>query len=155
MRENPQLPDSPPDCLPYWTALSGGANDLLSCRIYSEGHLVVAELAGELDLAARPGLARRLDPLAEAGRHLILDLGALEFCDCTGLGLFLQWQQRATAAGGALHLAAARPQLRRLLALTGTRGLLPTSVRPCRRDCCVRRHLECAPPTRGLASNPG
>jgi anti-anti-sigma factor len=148
MREKPHLPDSPSDCLPHWAALSGGTNDQLTWRIYSDGHLVAAELAGELDLAARPGLARQLDPLAEAGRHLILDLGALEFCDCVGLGLFLRWQQRATAAGGALHLAAARPRLRQLLALTGTAGLLPTSVRPCRRDCCVQRHLERSPPAR-------
>ncbi len=54
-------------------------------------------------------LAGRLDPLAAAGCHLILDLSALSFFDCTGLNLFLRWQRQAAAAGGVLHVVAATP----------------------------------------------
>jgi anti-sigma B factor antagonist len=142
MRETPQMPDSPSDCLPYWTTLTGATQGHLAWSIYSDGHLVVAALDGELDLATRPGLAGRLDPLAEAGRHLILDLSALSFCDCTGLDLFLHWQRQAAAAGGALHVVAATPRIRQLMALTGTSRLLQAGARPCRRGCCVNSHPE-------------
>jgi anti-sigma B factor antagonist len=142
MRETPQLPDSPTDCLPCWTTLTGGTQGQLAWSIYSDGHLAVAALDGELDLATRPGLAERLGPLAEAGRHLILDLSGLSFCDCTGLNLFLHWQRQAAAAGGALHVVAATLQIRQLTALTGTRGLLLAGARPCHRRCCLSSHLE-------------
>jgi anti-sigma B factor antagonist len=150
MREPPELADRQSGCLPYWTALAGGT-DVLSWGIYSDGHLLVVALDGELDLACGPGLAQQLDPLARAGRHLILDLSALSFCDCTGLALILRWQRRAAAAGGALHLVAPRPRFRRLVALTGSSGLLPTGAAPCHRHCCVDSHLELRPPAAGPA----
>ena len=142
MRETPQLPDSPSGCLPYWATLTGATQGQLGWSIYSDGHFVVAALDGELDLATGPGVARRLDPLAEAGRHLILDLGRLRFCDCAGLNLFLHWQRQAGAAGGALDVVAASPRIRHLTALTGTRGLLAAGPRPCRRRCWLTSHPE-------------
>jgi anti-sigma B factor antagonist len=150
MREPPELADRQSGCLPRWTALTG-ATDVLTWGIYSDGHLLVAALDGELDLGSGPGLAQHLDPLAQAGRHLILDLGALNFCDCTGLALILRWQRQAAAAGGVLHLVAPGPRFRRLMALTGSSGLLQTGAVPCRRNCCVNSHLELRPPAAGPA----
>jgi anti-sigma B factor antagonist len=150
MREPPELADRPSGCLPRWTA-STGATDALTWGIYSDGHLLVATLDGELDLASGPGVAQQLDPLAQAGRHLILDLGALDFCDCTGLTLILRWQRRAAAAGGVLHLVAPSPRFRRLMTLTGSSGLLQTGAVRCRRNCCVNSHLELRPPPAGPA----
>jgi anti-sigma B factor antagonist len=155
MREKPPLPESAPECLPRWTAVTSGPADPLAWGIYSDGHLVVAALDGELDLATAPGLAGRLDPLAAAGRHLILDLAALRFCDCTGLSLFLRLQRQAAAAGGALHVLAPPPRFRQLLALTGTRGLLPAGARPCRRQCCVQSHLDLRPAGRERSQRRG
>jgi anti-anti-sigma factor len=149
MREPPEA-DRQSACLPHWTALAG-ATDVLTWGIYSDGHLLVVALDGELDLASGPALAQQLDPLAKAGRHLVLDLGALSFCDCTGLTLILRWQRQAAAAGGALHLVAPDPRFRRLMALTGSAGLLPTAAVPCHRNCCVRSHLELRPPAAGPA----
>ena len=148
MREPPELAERPSRCLPHWTALAG-ATDGLTWGIYSDGHLLVVTLDGELDLASGPALAQQLDPLATAGRHLILDLGALGFCDCTGLNLILRWQRQAAAAGGVLHLVAPGPRFRRLTALTGSSRLLPAGAVPCRRDCCVHSHLELRPPAAG------
>ncbi len=142
MPEAPQLPDDPlSGRLPFWTALTGGTGQL-AWSVYSDGHLVVAALSGELTLAAKPGLAEWLDPLAEAGRHLILDLGALTFCDCTGLNLLLRWQRQAAAAGGVLHVVAATPRLRQLTDLTGTHGLLQAGARRCHRQCCLNSHSD-------------
>jgi anti-sigma B factor antagonist len=133
---------SPSACLPYWAAVTGGTRGPLAWSVYADGHLVVAALDGELDLGTGPGLAERLDPLAQAGRHLILDLGALTFCDCTGLNLFLRWQRQAAAAGGALHIVAATPRFRRVAGLAGAGALLQAEARRCRRDCCLGSHPE-------------
>jgi anti-sigma B factor antagonist len=72
-----------------------------------------------------PGLRAQLEPLADSGRHLILDLAGLRFCDCAGLALFLRMQQRAGAAGGSLRLAAPTASVRRLIALIRLSGILP------------------------------
>jgi anti-sigma B factor antagonist len=150
MREPPELPGEPSRCLPHWTALSG-ATEVLTWGIYSDGHLLVVALDGELDLASGLGLARQLDPLAGAGRHLILDLGALSFCDCSGLSQILRWQRQAAAAGGALHLVAPGPRFRRLLALTDSARLFPAGPLACDRRCCVDSHLCLRPPAAGPA----
>jgi anti-sigma B factor antagonist len=146
MGEPPELPYQQSRCLPQWTALTG-ATEVLAWGIYSDGHLLVAALDGELDVASGSALARRLDPLAQAGRHLILDLAALSFCDCAGLSLILRWHRQAAAAGGALHLVASGPRFRRLIALTASARLLPAGAVPCHRDCCVDSHLGLRPPT--------
>jgi anti-sigma B factor antagonist len=145
MREPSELAGRPAGCLQHWTALAG-ATDALTWSIYSDGHLLVAALDGELDLGSGPALAQQLDPLAQAGRHLILDLGALDFCDCTGLTFIVCWQRQAVAAGGVLQLVGAGPRFHRLTALTRSSGLDQAGVVPCRRNCCVRSHLEQRPP---------
>ena len=150
MAEPPELPGQQSRCLPQWTALTG-ATEVLTWGVYSDGHLLVAALDGELDLASGRGLARQLEPLALAGRHLILDLGALSFCDCSGLGLILRWQRQAAAAGGVLHLVALSPRFRRLATLTGSSRLLRAGAVPCDRHCCVDSHLELRPPAAGPA----
>jgi anti-sigma B factor antagonist len=134
--------NSPSDCLPYWTALAGGMRGHLNWSAYSDGHLVVVALDGELDLATRPGLAGPLGPLAEAGRHLILDLGALTFCDCTGLNLFLRWQRQTAAAGGALQVVGATQRFRRLAGLAAASSLLHAGARRCQHRCCLDSHPE-------------
>src|SRR6185437_5193394 len=79
---------------------TGPAGDLLTWDVQVRGALAVVAVGGELDIDSAPGLERELAPVADAGRHLILDLAGLRFCDCAGLSLFLRVQQRARAAGG-------------------------------------------------------
>jgi anti-sigma B factor antagonist len=132
---------SPAADLPAWAALAGGTPGQLAWSVYADSHLVVAALDGELDIATQPGLAQELDPLAAAGRHLILDLGALTFCDCTGLNLFVRWQRQAVAAGGVLHIVGASPRFRQLAGLAAAGGLLQ-AARPCLHQCCLGSHPE-------------
>jgi anti-sigma B factor antagonist len=83
---------------------------------------------GELDVGTAPGLAAELIPLADAGRHLVLDLAGLEFCDCAGLSLFLRLDKHAAAAGGSLYLAALSAQVSRLITMAGLSDVLPVTV---------------------------
>ncbi len=81
---------------------------------------VVLELHGELDLVGSPLLARDLER-AEAGapQTIVLDLGDLEFIDSAGLRVILAANERARSRGGELVLTPARPQVRRLLEVSG------------------------------------
>lgn len=94
---------------------SGPLGDMLTWDIKDRDGLVIVVVDGELDIHSGPGLGEALAPAADAGRHLILDVAALRFCDCAGLSLFLRTQQRARAAGGSLHLAAPTASVRRLI----------------------------------------
>jgi anti-sigma B factor antagonist len=92
--------------------------------VQARGELAVVAVGGELDIHSAPGLEGDLAPVADAGRHLILDLAGLRFCDCAGLSLFLRMQQRARAADGSLHLVAPTPRVLRVIAVARLGGVL-------------------------------
>ncbi|HEX8630136.1 MAG TPA: STAS domain-containing protein, partial [Catenuloplanes sp.] len=65
------------------------------------------------------------DRLLGAGAtRLLLDLGAVGFCDSTGLGALVRLHRRTEASGGWLRLAGPGPDLRRMLAVTNLDRLL-------------------------------
>ena len=107
---------------------AGPAGDLLTWHVRARGELAVVAVSGELDISSGPGLEAELAPVADAGRHLILDLAGLRFCDCSGLSLFLRMQQRARAAGGSLHLAALTPRVLRVIAAAQLADVLPITA---------------------------
>ncbi len=110
--------------------LTRSAGIQLSWDIRSRGHLAIVAVDGELDVDTAPVLGGHLEPLADAGCHLILDLAGVRFCDCAGLNLFLRLQQRTCAAGGSLHLAAPIASVRRLITLTRLSDVLPITASP-------------------------
>jgi stage II sporulation protein AA (anti-sigma F factor antagonist) len=77
--------------------------------------LVVVALRGDLDVtgaaAITAWLARR--------QHLIVDMSALDFIDCSALGALLRVRGLARRGGGDMLLVPPRPLVRRLLVLTG------------------------------------
>jgi anti-sigma B factor antagonist len=86
-------------------------------------HTVIA-LDGELDIASTPSLRERLHAaLADAaaastGPRVVVDLSGVTFCDASGLALLVDARRR-TGPGGTVVLAGPRPQLLRLLRVTG------------------------------------
>ncbi|MFC5747545.1 STAS domain-containing protein [Actinomadura rugatobispora] len=83
------------------------------------GHTIVA-LHGDLDIASAPALREHLlATLHHSARLLIIDLGEVSFCDATGLAVLIGTQRRATGLGITLHLANPRPQIAKLLRITG------------------------------------
>ena len=107
---------------------AGAAGDLLTWDVQARGELAVVAVGGELDIHSAPGLEGDLAPVADAGRHLILDLAGLRFCDCAGLSLFLRVQQRARAGGGSLHLAALTPRVLRVITAARLADVLPITA---------------------------
>jgi anti-sigma B factor antagonist len=83
-----------------------------------DGHVVVT-LRGELDVTDVADAEAEITALVMPRRCLIIDMSALDFMDCSSLSALLRVQGLARRGGGDVVLATPRPQIRRLLALTG------------------------------------
>ncbi|MFJ9079364.1 STAS domain-containing protein [Streptomyces sp. NPDC102278] len=93
---------------------------------HTDGDLALAHVVGDLDITTAPHLRAQALALIDQGhRHLILDLGAVTFCDSTGFSALVGIYRCAKTADGTLALAAVPDRLERLLDLTGLSALLP------------------------------
>jgi anti-anti-sigma factor len=61
------------------------------------GHVVVA-LCGDLDVTGAAGAEAAITALVARGQHLVIDMSALDFIDCSSLGALLRVQGLASAA---------------------------------------------------------
>jgi anti-sigma B factor antagonist len=99
----------------------GGISDQLVITRRREGEARVLALHGELDLASAPLLERALEDAENGGdRHLVVDLGGLEFVDARGLRVLLAARERSRQNGHALSLRGASQTVRRVFELTQT-----------------------------------
>ncbi|MFI2712313.1 STAS domain-containing protein [Micromonospora sp. NPDC018662] len=90
---------------------------LLSVR--SGRGCTVLEVRGELDMATSPRLHEALQRLIDAGdRQVVVDLAGVGFMDSSGLGALVVMFKALREAGGRLVLAAVRPPVRSVLAVT-------------------------------------
>lgn len=91
---------------------------------------VVASATGRLDLRSAPDLrARASAALAAGGGVLILDLGAVEFIDSSGLGVLVGLHKEAQRVGGRLVIVPPAGSARQIFTLTRTESfftLAPT-----------------------------
>jgi anti-sigma B factor antagonist len=99
------------------------------------GYRTMITLAGEIDLHAAPTLCVMVEDCLRKGiRTITIDLAALDFCDVSGLNAFLAAAERTASQKGSLRLLHPRPQMARLLALSGAGFLLraphPAPTRP-------------------------
>jgi anti-sigma B factor antagonist len=87
-------------------------------------HLV--EPSGEIDLAVTDLLDQEMQR-AEAtdARTILLDLGGLEFIDCTGIKLLLRLRERSLADRDRLRIRRAPRHVHRLIRIAGVEEMLP------------------------------
>lgn len=76
---------------------------------------------GELDLGVADMFREALEQGLEryAVRHMVLNLSGITFIDSSGLGVILGRYKRLAGSGGRISLVGARPQVRRILELSG------------------------------------
>ena len=86
----------------------------------------VVRLAGELDVATAPELARIVLRHRAPNERVVLDLGELHFMDSTGLRILLKARRIAAEGGWVLVLRSVPPNIRRLLELAGVEDAIPT-----------------------------
>ena len=80
---------------------------------------VVVALRGDLDITGAASAEAAVTALVTRGQHVVIDMSALGFIDCSSLGALLRAQEPTRRGGGDVVLTAPQPQVRRLLALTG------------------------------------
>jgi len=86
-------------------------------------------LRGELDMLSVPEVKRAVgDALAHGCENVVMDLRELTYADSTSLSLLVWLDRELDARGGRLVLAAANPNISRVLELSGLIGLAPTIV---------------------------
>ncbi|HEX6519823.1 MAG TPA: STAS domain-containing protein [Streptosporangiaceae bacterium] len=100
----------------------------LDITVRHERGVVIAAVSGDIDISTVSGLRERLSKLAETGRTLIVDLNRVTFIDSAGLGALVGAYRQAAARGGSLHAVCSRPQIRRLLWLTGVDRRIPLAA---------------------------
>jgi len=92
----------------------------MSESVLSRPAVTIARLDGELDIATTPALRERLLSVFRPGvRLLVIDLSGVSFCDVSTLAVLVATQRRAGRLGIAVRLACPRPQMARLLRITG------------------------------------
>lgn len=92
----------------------------MSLSVLSRPGFTIARLEGDLDIATTPALRERLLSVFSPGvRLLIIDLSGVSFCDVSALAALIGMQRRARGEGITVRLAAPRPQMAKLLGVTG------------------------------------
>ncbi|MEU9431234.1 anti-sigma factor antagonist [Streptomyces sp. NPDC048252] len=89
-----------------------------------DGDRVVVAVRGELDLDSAEQLAHTLRAaLGAAVGGVDLELGGVEFCDCSALNVLIGLHEQSLKQGKTVALRTVGPAVDRLLTLTGTRML--------------------------------
>jgi anti-sigma B factor antagonist len=102
-----------------------GAGPGFDLAVEVDATRAVLRLSGELDLASAPELAEAIERLVADGQRIIeLDLGALDFCDSTGVSAMLAARSRILGGGGGLTVTHAQGKPLRVLTMTGVLNLL-------------------------------
>ncbi|MCC9690589.1 anti-sigma factor antagonist [Streptomyces sp. MNU103] len=92
---------------------------------HERGHAVL-EFRGEIDIASATEIAPHLDrETRRPGARVVLDLGGIEFFDCSGLRLLARARNQVLAGGGKCTWCARTRSPLRMLRITGLTRLLP------------------------------
>jgi len=86
----------------------------------------VLEVGGEVDVYTAPRLRERLIELVEGGaRHVVVDLGRVDFLDSTGLGVLVGALKRLRSAGGSFGLVCTKEPLLKIFRITALDQVFP------------------------------
>jgi anti-sigma B factor antagonist len=88
--------------------------------IAAGGDCAVLRIAGEVDVYTAPQLREQVVQLVNSGiRHIVADLGGVDFLDSTGLGALVGSLKRLRSHDGSFKLAASTSRTLQLLQITG------------------------------------
>ncbi|MGW7369670.1 STAS domain-containing protein [Streptomyces sp. NPDC054841] len=109
-----------------WPEHGGAGRFTVGTRPGPEPDIVVIEVGGELDHDTAEPLRAALDEgIAGGARRILVDCSELLFCDSTGLNVLLRARLAAQETEATVELAALRPQVARMLAITGAGAVFP------------------------------
>ena len=98
----------------------------MKCEIEQVGGSLVVKLGGEIDQHCAEEIRSDIDRELDLKNllSLIIDLGDVEFMDSSGLGLIMGRYKKMAARGGRIMLARPRPNVDRLLEMSGIKKLI-------------------------------
>ena len=86
----------------------------------------IVRMPAELDLTTSESVtAQGRAAIARLARLVLLDLTGLSFCDARGLSAFVKIANQADAAGCGFGLIAPRPQVAKILRISGLDSRMP------------------------------
>ncbi|MGA4981074.1 STAS domain-containing protein [Streptomyces cellulosae] len=93
---------------------------------YTGERTAVVVVTGDVDLHTAPVLrAEARTAMTQGARHLVLDMGGVDFVDSTGLSTLIVLLHATEDAGGSLRVARVPERLVRMVTMTGIAELLP------------------------------
>lgn len=102
------------------------ASQELTIHSYDQDGQVVLVLRGELDIASAPIFAHAIaEALEQSSPGVLLDIGAVEFVDSTGLRAILAARALCAERSRAFALTRPAPSVQRLFEVTGVLDDLP------------------------------
>jgi anti-sigma B factor antagonist len=97
----------------------GETVDLTLATHEVDGRTVVA-VGGEIDVYTAPKLRDKITELVAAGVYdIVVDMGAVEFLDSTGLGVLVGGLKKVRAHDGSLQLVCSQERLLKIFRITG------------------------------------
>ncbi|HUF39190.1 MAG TPA: STAS domain-containing protein [Anaerolineales bacterium] len=89
------------------------------------GDVTVLEIVGSVDALTAPQITTYIQGLVEAGSlKLIADFGGVDYTSSAGLRVLLGAVKETRAGGGDFRLAAVRPEVLKVLTLSGFTNIL-------------------------------
>ena len=98
----------------------------MNYTIKKENNYLVVAVIGDVDMSLTDSLRKDVDQaLAEHNvNRLVFDLAEVDFIDSSGLGVILGRYKRVIDKGGTVYLAGAKPQVKKVLELSGLPRLM-------------------------------
>lgn len=102
----------------------------MNYTIKKEKNCLIVAVNGEIDISITDSLREDVDrALVNYGVNvLIFDLGEVDFVDSSGLGVILGRYKKVAGKGGRVYLAGAKPQVKKVLELSGLLNIMENYV---------------------------
>ncbi|WP_073093228.1 STAS domain-containing protein [Thermosyntropha lipolytica] len=88
---------------------------------------LVIRVNGELDMVMAEKLKKEMEARLDEGevKNLIVNLEKVTFIDSSGLGVIIAGYKKVMAANGRMYIVGAKPNVKRILILSGVSKLIP------------------------------
>ncbi len=103
--------------------------DKMEIKLENIGTTLVAKLTGEIDHHTAPGLRETLDREIELNNitNIVLDFDGVTFMDSSGIGMIVGRYKQISARGGKVMIIRVKPQVDKILEISGLKKLLDCS----------------------------
>lgn len=101
----------------------------MEIKLESIGTTLVAKLSGEIDHHTAPQLRDALDREIAVNntRNIVLDFDGVSFMDSSGIGVIAGRYKQIVARGGKIMIIRVKPQIDKILEVSGMKKILDCS----------------------------